>query len=202
MIYAGEKYIYIGFIKKTHGEKGKLILVPKRRIDLDSVPRIFIKNDEGKIEELRIKRAKKYKEFFILSLSKIRNLNDAMKFISQDVYVKESDLSRKIKIQIGITPEFIQEVQKLPSGLDQIGFITKPRGLQGQVASLIDPDKFHKLKEGSEIYLMTQDGKYYKTQIRSFKKLKNGTKLYVSLKLMNINDVDSAERLRKALLFA
>lgn len=201
MIYKGEKYIYIGFVKKAHGEKGKIILSPKRRFDPEVISRVFIKNEKGELEEFRLKLAKRYKNLFILKLSKIKSKDVALSFVSKDVYIKETDIPRKLKINIGIVPQFIEQVQSLPSDSEAIGFITKPRGLHGQVAALVERDKLHKLQQGANLYLQTEDGKLYKTQLKSFKKLKEGQRLYISLKLLHIDDVESAERLRKATIF-
>lgn len=204
MLYEKEKYIYIGFIKKTHGEKGKVIFVPRRYINFEHISRVFIKNDSGALEEYRVKLAKKYKEGFILKLSKIKGKETAFSLVAKDVYIKENDLPRKVKIDFGILPPFPAEVDKIPENAEEIGFITKPRGLQGQVAALVEADKFEKLKEGYELYLVTPDEKIYKTEIRAVKKireLKESGKIYASLRLLYINDVESAERLRKAKLF-
>lgn len=203
MIYKGEKYIYIGFIKKAHGEKGKVIFHPKRKIDLNQISEIFIKNENGEIEGFRIKLAKKFKNLFILKLSKIKSKDDALSFVAKDVYLKEIYIPRKLRIDIGIAPSFIQQVQEIPQGFEKIGFITKPRGLHGQVSALVESDKFCKLKNGADIYIQTEDGKIYRTQIKSFKKLKElgeSQKFYISLKLLHIDDVESAERLRKAVI--
>lgn len=201
MMYGGERYVYLGFIKKTHGDKGKVILVPRRSFNPQHVSRIFIKDEQGMLEEYRLRLAKKYKNFYILRLSKIRSKEDAEHLISRDVYLKEMDLPRKIRVEFGLSPSFVEEITEIPEGVENIGFVTKPRGLHGQLAAIIDGEKFGKLEEGKEIYIMTADGKYYRTKIRTFKKIRGEEKVYVSLKLMNVDDVDSAERLRKALLF-
>lgn len=201
MIYKGEKYIYIGFIKKPHGKKGKVILVPKRRFDPKSILRVFVKKDSDNLEEFRLKLAKEYKGSYILKLSKLKSFSDATELISKDVYIKEEDLPRKVKIDMEILPKFIEEVQSIPEDVVQVGFITRPRGLQGQVGALIEPDKFTRLKKNSDVYLMTPDGRFYKSKIRSLKKIKEGNGIYASIKLLYINDVESAERLRKAVIF-
>ncbi len=206
MFLKGKRYIYIGFIASTHGKKGKVIFRMRRYISPERIPpRIFIKKKDRELEEFRVKLIKPYKKSsFILKLNKIRGETEAKGIVSSDVYIAEEDLPRKSRIELGIIPEFIPEVKpEDEDSLDEVGVITKPRGLQGAVAVVVPKEKAELLlkAEGREIIIKSGD-RFFKTSVRSAKKVREmQDNVYLSLKLLHINDVNSAERLRKSKIY-
>lgn len=204
MIHNGKKYIYIGYISDVHGNKGKVKLRLKRLISPQSIPpRIFIKKNYGVLEEFRIKSLKRFrKNELILKLNKVKDKNSALEFISSDVYIFEGDLPRKVRIEIGVIPPFIPEAKDIPENLEEIGFITKPRGLQGAVAVISPRDKEKIWVPGLKVYIEGDKGNFYSTEVRAVKKLRQmQDNIYLSVKFMFINDLDSAEKLRKRKIF-
>ena len=200
MFLKGKRYIYLGFISGVHGKKGKVIFRMRRRIPHEKLPpRIFIKKN-GELEEFRIKLIKPYKRGFILKLNKVKGEEEAKVMVTSDVYILEDDLPRRSRVELGVIPEFIPEVRLKDEEieeLEEVGFITKPRGLQGAVAMVIPKEKEKFIKKGQKIYI--ENGKkFFETEIRSAKKLKEKEdNSYFSVKLLHVNDVNSAERLRK-----
>ncbi len=209
MIYNGEKYLYIGYIVKLHGDKGKVIALIRRYIPAEKFPsRLFIRmagEKEGREElrEFKIRKIKIYKRnTAILSLDKIRRREEAESLVACDIYIRERELPRMVKMELGILPNFLQEVSEIePSQLEYIGMITKPRGLKGAVAAVVPKEKIQKFTKYQEI-LIELEGKLYRTGIRKLKKIKEmADNIYVSLELSGIYDVNSAERLRKGKIF-
>ncbi len=203
MIYKGEKYLYIGYVVRPHGDKGKILARIRRRIAGTKIPhRVFIKVGD-KIEEYRVKLVKEFKNNFILRLSKLRGKEDAMNLVSSDVYIKEDDLPRKTKIEIGLLPQTeLPEANISARDLEEVGMITRPRGLQGAVALITDKDKMQKIRKGVEVFL-GDGGKFFRSEVRAVKRIAEleGGKVYLSIKLLYVNDINSAERLRKVRVF-
>jgi ribosomal 30S subunit maturation factor RimM len=204
MILSGKKYIYIGYISDAHGNKGKVVLCLRRYISPQSIPtRIFIKKNYGDLEEFRIKALKRFrKNELILKLNKVKDKNSALELVSSDVYIFEGDLPRKVRVEIGVIPPFIPEAKDVPEKLEEIGFITKPRGLQGAVAVVSPKDKEKIWTPGLKVYIEGDKGNFYSTEVRAVKKLRQmQDDIYLSVKFMFINDLDSAEKLRKRKIF-
>lgn len=203
MFYKGRKYIYIGYVAKTHGTKGKIAVRIRKRIPKEKMPpRIFIKENE-ELKEYRLKLLKEYKNGLAIMKLNIKP-EDAGKLIAQDVYICQDDMPRKVKVELGLIPSFIPEVEKDESELEVIGVITKPRGLQGAVA-VVSPKENEKIwrKEKLKIFIEGDEkGKFFETELRSAKKTREmKDNIYLSVKILHINDIDSAERLRKRRIF-
>jgi 16S rRNA processing protein RimM len=88
-----EEYIYIGKIVNTHGIKGELRLLSnfkyKEKVFLEN-RKIYI-GDEKK-EEM-IKSYRYHKIFDMITLYGYGNINEVLKFINKNVYVKKNDLN-------------------------------------------------------------------------------------------------------------
>lgn len=204
MILNGKKYIYIGYISDAHGNKGKVVLHLRRHISPQRIPpRIFIKKNYGYLGEFRIKFLKRFrKNELILKLNKVKDKNSALELVSSDVYIFEGDLPRNVRVEIGVIPPFIPEAKDVPEKLEEIGFITKPRGLQGAVAVVSPKDKEKIWSPGLKVYIEGEKGNFYSTEVRAVKKLRQmQDNIYLSVKFMFINDLDSAEKLRKRKIF-
>jgi ribosomal 30S subunit maturation factor RimM len=204
VLYKGKKYIYIGYVAKKHGKKGKIAVRIRKRIPKEKMPlRIFIKEDREELKEYRLKLLKEYKNGLAIMKLNIKP-EESEKLVSQDVYICEDDLPRKVRVELGVIPSFIPEVGKDESELEAIGFITKPRGLQGAVA-VVSPKEKESIwrKEKFKIFIEGDEkGKFFETQIRSVKKIKEMLdNVYLSVKVLYINDIDAAERLRKRRVF-
>jgi ribosomal 30S subunit maturation factor RimM len=204
VFYKGKKYIYIGYVARTHGKKGKIAVRIRKRIPKEKMPpRIFIKEDGEELKEYRLKLLKEYKNGLAIMKLNIKP-EESEKLVSQDVYICEDDLPRKVRVELGVIPSFIPEVEKDESELEEIGFITKPRGLQGALAVVSPQEKESIWKKGKlKIFIEGDEkGKFFETQIRSVKKIREmSDNVYLSVKVLYINDIDAAERLRKRRVF-
>ncbi|MBR1385945.1 MAG: 16S rRNA processing protein RimM [Bacilli bacterium] len=88
-----EDYIYIGKIVNTHGIKGELRILSnfkfKEKVFLEN-RRIYI-GDE-KIEEI-VNSYRHHKIFEMITLKGYDNINQVLKYLNKDVYIKKNDLS-------------------------------------------------------------------------------------------------------------
>ena len=88
-----DEYVYIGKIVNTHGIKGELRLLSdfkyKDRVFLEG-RRIYI--GEAKTEET-INSYRHHKVFDMITLKGYTNINEVLKYLKQEVYVKRYDLS-------------------------------------------------------------------------------------------------------------
>lgn len=88
-----EDYVYIGKIVNTHGIKGELRLLSnfkyKDRVFLAN-RRIYI--GEEKIEAI-INTYRHHKIFDMITLKGYDNINQVLKYLNKEVYVKKNDLS-------------------------------------------------------------------------------------------------------------
>ncbi len=88
-----EEYILIGKIVNTHGIKGELRLLSdfkyKERVFLEN-RRIYI--GEEKVEAI-INSYRHHKIFDMITLKGYNNINEVLKYINKEVYVKRNDLS-------------------------------------------------------------------------------------------------------------
>jgi ribosomal 30S subunit maturation factor RimM len=204
VFYKGKKYIYIGYVARTHGKKGKIAVRIRKRIPKEKMPpRIFIKENEEELKEYRLKLLKEYKNGLAIMKLNIKP-EESEKLVSQDVYICEDDLPRKVRVELGVIPSFIPEVEKDESELEVIGFITKPRGLQGALAVVSPKEKESIWKKGKlKIFIEGDEkGKFFETQIRSVKKIREMLdNVYLSVKVLYVNDIEAAERLRKRRVF-
>jgi ribosomal 30S subunit maturation factor RimM len=200
----GKKYIYIGYVAKTHGKKGKIAVRIRKRIPKEKMPpRIFIKENGEELKEYRLKLLKEYKNGLAIMKLNIKP-EESEKLVSQDVYICEDDLPRKVRVELGVIPSFIPEVEKDESELEEIGFITKPRGLQGAVAVVSPKEKESIWKKGKlKIFIEGDEkGKFFETQISSVKKIREMLdNVYLSVKVLYVNDIEATERLRKRRVF-
>jgi len=87
-----DEYIYIGKIVNTHGIKGELRLLSNFKYK----EKVFLQNrkiyiGEEKQEE-EIKTYRYHKIFDMITLFGYDNINDVLKFLNKNVYVKKNDL--------------------------------------------------------------------------------------------------------------
>lgn len=88
-----DEYVYIGKIVNTHGIKGELRLLS----DFKYKDRVFLENrkiyiGEDKIEET-ISSYRHHKVFDMITLKGYTNINEVLKYLKKEVYVKRYDLS-------------------------------------------------------------------------------------------------------------
>ncbi len=89
------EYVYIGRIVNTHGIKGELrILSEFERKELVFTPGIPIYIGKEKKEEI-IKTYRHHKCFDMITLESYTNINEVLKYIRQNVYIKRSILNLK-----------------------------------------------------------------------------------------------------------
>lgn len=90
-----EDYIYIGKIVNTHGIKGELRLLSnfkyKERVFLEN-RKIYIGED---YKEEIINSYRHHKIFEMITLKGYNNINQVLKYLNKNVYVKKNDLSLK-----------------------------------------------------------------------------------------------------------
>lgn len=88
-----EEYVLIGKIVNTHGIKGELRLLSnfkyKDRVFLEN-RRIYI--GEEKVEEI-INSYRHHKIFEMITLKGYNNINEVLKYLNKEVFVKRNDLS-------------------------------------------------------------------------------------------------------------
>jgi 16S rRNA processing protein RimM len=87
-----DEYIYIGKIVNTHGIKGELRLLSNFKYK----DKVFLQNrkiyiGEEKQEE-EIKSYRHHKIFEMITLYGYDNINEVLKFLNKNVYVKKNDL--------------------------------------------------------------------------------------------------------------
>ncbi len=87
-----EDYIYIGKIVNTHGIKGELRLLSNFKYK----DKVFLENrkiyiGEEKQEEM-IKSYRHHKVFDMITLYGYDNINEVLKYLNKNVYVKKNDL--------------------------------------------------------------------------------------------------------------
>ena len=87
-----DEYIYIGKIVNTHGIKGELRLLSNFKYK----DKVFLQNrkiyiGEEKQEE-EIKSYRHHKIFEMITLFGYDNINEVLKFLNKNVYVKKNDL--------------------------------------------------------------------------------------------------------------
>ena len=87
-----EEYIYIGKIVNTHGIKGELRILSnfkyKEKVFLEN-RRIYIGKE--KIEEI-VNSYRHHKIFEMITLKGYDNINQVLKYLNKEVYVKKNDL--------------------------------------------------------------------------------------------------------------
>ncbi len=90
-----EEYIFIGKIVNTHGIKGELRLLSnfkyKERVFLEN-RRIYI--GEEKTEAI-INSYRHHKIFEMITLKGYSNINEVLKYLNKEVFIKKNDLSLK-----------------------------------------------------------------------------------------------------------
>ncbi len=88
-----EDYVYIGKIVNTHGIKGELRLLS----DFKYKDRVFLANRKIYIgenhEEEIIESYRHHKIFDMITLKGYNNINEVLKYLNCNVYVKKFDLS-------------------------------------------------------------------------------------------------------------
>ena len=88
-----DDYIYIGKIVNTHGIKGELRILSdfkyKERVFLEN-RRIYIGQEH--IEEI-INSYRHHKIFEMITLKGYNNINQVLKYLQKEVYIKKNDLS-------------------------------------------------------------------------------------------------------------
>ena len=88
-----DEYVYIGKIVNTHGIKGELRILS----DFKYKDRVFLENrriyiGKEKIEEV-INSYRHHKVFEMITLKGYDNINQVLKYLNKEVYVKKNDLS-------------------------------------------------------------------------------------------------------------
>lgn len=87
-----EEYIYVGKIVNTHGIKGELRLLS----DFKYKERVFLANRKIYIGEEHIEEVvashRHHKIFEMITLKGYNNINQVLKYLNQNVYVKRNDL--------------------------------------------------------------------------------------------------------------
>ncbi len=88
-----DEYVFIGKIVNTHGIKGELRLLS----DFKYKDRVFLENRKIYIGEDRqeevINSYRHHKVFDMITLKGYNDINQVLKFLKKDVYVKRYDLS-------------------------------------------------------------------------------------------------------------
>ena len=86
------EYIYIGKIVNTHGIKGEVRILSNFKYKSKVLTKYFkIYIDKNKYEEV-INSYRPHKQFDMITLVGIDNINDVLKYKSKNVYIKRSDL--------------------------------------------------------------------------------------------------------------
>ncbi len=128
-----DEYVYIGKIVNTHGIKGELRIISdfkyKDRVFLNG-RRIYIGEDH--IEEI-IDTYRHHKIFDMVTLKGYSNINEVLKYLKKDVYVKRYDLSLS-------TEDYLDE--------DIIGLdVLLDNGDKGTVVAIVDNGNSNKSLE-------------------------------------------------------
>ena len=92
-----DEYIHIGKIVNTHGIKGELRILSNFKYK----EKVFLQNrkiyiGEEKQEEM-IKSYRHHKIFEMITMYGYDNINEVLKFINKDIFVKKNDLDLKDK---------------------------------------------------------------------------------------------------------
>lgn len=94
-----EDYFYLGYFTTTHGIKGELKLKsPFAFCDEVIKPNTNLYIGKSKIKE-KIKTVRLHKGFYLVLFENYNNINEVLKYIGKEVYLKKDDLPTKEKLK-------------------------------------------------------------------------------------------------------
>lgn len=86
------EYLYLGKIVNTHGIKGEVRILSKFKFKKKALTKHFkIYIGKQKIEEV-ISGYRPHKQFDMITIEGIENINDVLKYKGKHVYIKKSDI--------------------------------------------------------------------------------------------------------------
>ena len=86
------EYLYLGKIVNTHGIKGEVRILSKFKFKKKALTKHFkIYIGKEKKEEV-ISGYRPHKQFDMITIEEIENINDVLKYKGKHVYIKKSDI--------------------------------------------------------------------------------------------------------------
>jgi 16S rRNA processing protein RimM len=85
-----DNLVFLGKITSTHGIKGEL----KIKSDLEVKNRVFVKNFRIYIDEIEhvITSYRSHKQFDMITIDNIYDINEIYQYVGRDVFIKRADL--------------------------------------------------------------------------------------------------------------
>ena len=152
------EYIYIGKIVNTHGIKGEVRVLSKFRYKskvLTKYFKIYIGND--KKEEI-INSYRPHKQFDMITIEGITNINDVLKYKGKPVYINKEDLilgrdeyldEDLIGLNVIMNNKVMGKVEKIDRDIHQDKIIVNKDGTTYLVPYVYDIIENINLKDGT-----------------------------------------------------
>ena len=151
------EYLYIGKIVNTHGIKGEVRILSKFKYKSKVLTKYFkIYVGPNKIEET-INTYRPHKQFDMITIEGITNINDILKYKGKNVYIKRSDLvlgeneyldEDLIGLDVIMNDKTYGKVVKIRHDLHQDKIIVNKEGTECLVPYVCDIIKNINLQEG------------------------------------------------------
>jgi len=152
------EYLYVGKIVNTHGIKGEIRILSKFRYK----SRVFVKYFKlyvGKNkEEIIINSYRRHKQFDMITIEGIDNINDVLKYKGKILYFNRDDLSLKedeyldedlIGLNVIMDNKVYGNVVRIENDINQDKIIVNKNGTLFKVPYVCDIIKDINLKEGT-----------------------------------------------------
>ena len=152
------KYIYIGKIVNTHGIKGEVRILSKFKYKSRVLKKYFKVYIGPSKEEQIINSYRPHKQFDMITLDGITNINDVLKYKGSNVYINKDDLELKsneyldedlIGLKVILNDKVYGKVEKIKKDIYQDKIVVNKDGIMYMVPYVCDIIKNINLEEGT-----------------------------------------------------
>ena len=152
------KYIYIGKIVNTHGIKGEVRILSKFKYKGRVLKKYFKVYIGPSKEEKVINSYRPHKQFDMITLEGITNINEVLKYKGSNVYIKKEDLELKsneyldedlIGLKVIMNDKVYGKVEKIKKDIYQDKIVVNKDGIMYMVPYVCDIIKNINLEEGT-----------------------------------------------------
>ena len=133
------EYLYLGRIVNTHGIKGEIRILSKFKYKTKVFKKHFkVYIGKNKIEEV-ITTYRQHKQFDMITLEGITNINEVLKYKGKSIYIKREDLSLNedeyldedlIGMNVIINNKKVGKVEKIISDIHQDKIVVNKDGIE------------------------------------------------------------------------
>ena len=152
------QYLYIGKIVNTHGIKGEVRILSKFKYKSKIFKKHFkVYIGKDKQEEI-INSYRPHKQFDMITLDGITNINDVLKYKGSNVYINKEDLELKsneyldedlIGLKVIMNDKVYGKVEKIKKDIYQDKIVVNKDGIMYMVPYVCDIIKNINLEEGT-----------------------------------------------------